>query len=132
MLLDTSVIVELLSRPEGDPVVKAAKSAIGDSMTYASPIHMGEVADVSRREGRPVDETVRRALDLVDLVPLDAAIAVEASALKAEARKRKAGRDFSLIDGVGLASARSRGLRLLTFDAEFEGFSDVVILRRSP
>lgn len=130
MLLDTSVIVHLLSQPETDPFVRSAREAIGESMTYASPIHMGEIADVSRREGRPVEETVRRALDLVDLIPLDAAIAVEASALKAEARKRKAGRDFSLIDGIGLASARSRRMPFLTFDPEFTGFPDAIILRR--
>jgi predicted nucleic acid-binding protein len=132
MLLDTSVIVHLLTHTPEDPRVQAILATLDDAATFASPIHLGEVADIARRMGRPVGDTVRQALDLVDLVPLDAAIAVEASALKAEARQRKAGRDFSLIDGIGIASARSRGLRLLTFDPEFEGFPDAVVLRRTP
>lgn len=130
MLLDTSVIVELLGRPATDPVVKRILQAIGDQPLFASPIHMGEVADAARRNGLPPEETVAKALQIVDLIPLDADIAVSASKLKAEARQRKAGKEFSLIDGVGLATARSRGMPMLSLDAEFGGFADVTVLSR--
>lgn len=130
MLLDTSVIVELLGRPASDPVVKRILKLLGDQVLFASPIHMGEVADAARRSGLPVEETVAKALQLVELIPLDAEIAIAASNLKAEARKRKAGKDFSLIDGVGLATARSRSLPMLTLDHEFDGFADVVVIER--
>lgn len=72
------------------------------------------------------------AARLLEFIPLAPELAVQGSALKSEARARPSGKDFSLIDGVVLASARSRGLRLLTFDSEFEGFPDVTVLRRTP
>ena len=65
-----------------------------------------------------------------ELLPLDADTAVLASDLKAEARRRKNGKGFSLIDGIGLATARTRGLPMLTMDAEFEGFEGVTVLGR--
>lgn len=128
MLLDTSVIVELLRHPATHPAVKGILKAIDDKPLFASPIHMGELADAARRNNLDVRETVAKALQIVELVPLDADIAVQASRLKAEARQRKAGKEFSLIDGVGLATARSRGMPMLTMDNEFAGFSDVTIL----
>jgi len=128
MLLDTSVLVEMLRRPATDGRVKRILTAIGEKPLFASPIHMGELADVARRSGVSAEETVAKALQVVDLIPLTPDIAVAASAIKAEARRRKSGRDFSLIDGIGLASARSRGLPMLTLDHEFDGFRDVTVL----
>lgn len=130
MLLDTSVILELLRHAPNSPVVKRILAVVGDTVLFASPIHMGEVADTARRSDVSPEETVARALQMVELIPLTSDIAVVASAIKAEARQRKSGRDFSLIDGIGLASARSRGLPMLTMDHEFEGFADVTILDR--
>lgn len=130
MLLDTSVLVELLGRPASDALVQRILQAIDDRPLFASPIHMGEVADAARRSGLPPDTTVAKALDIVELIPLDADIAVHASHIKAEARRRKAARDFSLIDGIGLATARSRGMPMLTLDAEFDGLDGVTVLRR--
>ncbi|MFO1533842.1 MAG: hypothetical protein ABR562_09175 [Thermoplasmatota archaeon] len=71
-----------------------------------------------------------KARKLVELIPLDADIALGASGIKAEARRRKAAKGFSLIDGVGLATARSRGLGMLTMDHEFDGFDDVTVIPR--
>lgn len=130
MLLDTSIIVEILGRPATHPVVKRIMKIIGESLLFASPIHMGEVADAARRRGLDPEETVAKALQIVELIPFDAAIAVAASGLKAEARQRKTGKEFSLIDGVGLATARSRGLPMLTLDHEFDGFPDATVVGR--
>ena len=130
MLLDTSVIVEILGRPATDPFVKRIMKLLDEQPLFASPIHMGEVADATRRAGLPPEATVAKALQIVELIPLDWEIAVAASNLKAEARKRKVGKEFSLIDGVGLASARSRGLPMVTLDREFEGFPDATVVHR--
>ena len=130
MLLDTSVVVELLRRPAIDSLVRRILQSIGDQPLFASPIHMGELADAARRGGLSPRETVDKALQIVELIPLDWEIAVAASNLKAEARKRKVGKEFSLIDGVGLASARSRGLPMVTLDREFEGFPDATVVHR--
>jgi predicted nucleic acid-binding protein len=130
MLLDTSVIIELLRRPPTHPVVGRIRKAIGDRPMFASPIHMGELADAARRDGVDVESAVAKALQIVDLIPLDARVAVQASSIKAEARKRQTGKEFSLIDGVGLASARSREMGMLTMDNEFAPFLDVTVIKR--
>ena len=83
-----------------------------------------------RRAGQDPEPVVAKTLSIVEMVPLDTAIAVAASGLKAEARRHRAGKAFSFIDGIGLASARSRGLRFLTLDADFDGFADVVRIAR--
>lgn len=130
MLLDTSVLLELARRLPDDPLVTRVKALVGDKAMFASPIHLGEIADAARRMRLSPESTVTSVLQFIELIPLDAGIALQASALKAEARKRTSGRDFSLIDGVGLASARSRGLAMLTMDHEFDGFQDVTVLER--
>ena len=130
MLLDTSILVELAGGQPTDPVVQRIQKALGNSMLFVSPIHLGELADAARRIGFDSKVAVERVLATTDLVALDAQIAVAGSAIKAEARKRKSGRDFSLIDGIGLATARSRRMPMLTMDKEFEGFPDVTIISR--
>jgi predicted nucleic acid-binding protein len=130
MLLDTSVLVELLAKPSDDPLVRRLMAHAEGHVLFASPIHLGELADAARRSGIPIVKAVDAARKIVELVPLDAGIAVQASELKSEARRRPAGRAFSLIDGVGLASARSRGMPLLTLDAEFDGFPDAIVVAR--
>ena len=129
MLLDTSAIIELM-RGTDRPRVERIKSLVGDRQIFASPIHLGEIADAARRAGVDVEKAVADVLAVVELVPLDAAIAVQASQIKADARKRREARDFSLIDGVGLASARSRGLPFVTTDPEFVGFPDAIVIPR--
>jgi predicted nucleic acid-binding protein len=130
MFLDTSVLVELAAGSRGAPLVERIRAIIGASTPFTSAVHIAELADATRRIGGPVEATIGQTLQAIDLLALDAATAVQASALKAEARARPAGRRFSLMDGIGLALARSRGLRLLTLDADFEGFPDVTILPR--
>ncbi len=128
MLLDTSILVELVGRPATEPIVVRILGVLADQARFASAIHLGELADTARRNNRSVEDAVRGALAMVELVPLTPEIAVEASMIKAEARRRKHAKDFSLIDGIGLASARSRGMRMLTMDGEFAGFPDVDII----
>lgn len=127
MLLDTSALVELMRATDKSRVARI-KSIVGDRQIFASPIHLGEIADAARRLGLDVDKTVAEVLAVVELVPLDATIAIQASAIKAEARKRREARDFSLIDGVGLATARVRGLPFVTTDPEFKGFPDAIVV----
>src|SRR5687767_1242818 len=104
MFLDTTIIVELLGRPATDPLVRRIVSEMGDEVLTASVIQLGELADVARARNQTVSEAIRRAREILELAPLDTEIAVEASNLKAEARRRRASRDFSLIDGVVLAT----------------------------
>lgn len=129
MLVDTGVLVELLGRTPTDSLVRRIVETLGDDLVFASPIQLGELADAARAKKRDVDEAVRKAREILELIPLEPELAVEGSNLKAEARRRKTGKDFSLIDGIILASARAKTQRLLTLDPEFDGFEGVTILR---
>lgn len=128
MLVDTSILVELVSRTRDDPVVKSILAAAGNEVLFASPIQFGELADVARQRRMPVDEMVGRASGFLELIPVDVEIAVAGSSIKAEARKRPSSRDFSLMDGIVLATARAKGQRLLTMDEDFRGLEDVVMV----
>lgn len=65
------------------------------------------------------------------IVPLDEQICLEASTIKY--RRRELGHsDFSLLDAIVLATARSIGQRLLTFDEDFVGESDCIVLTTTP
>lgn len=130
MILDTSIILELVSRKADDGLIRRIRAVVRGTVLYASPIHLGELADAARRNGFDPKDAVDTALVFVNLIPIDASIAFTASELKAEARKRKSGRDFSLIDGIGLATARSRGMPMITMDHQFDGFDDVTVIER--
>jgi predicted nucleic acid-binding protein len=56
--------------------------------------------------------------EFASVVPLDEEISVEATKIKLE-RRATGHRDFGLIDGIILATARSTGQSLLTFDPHF-------------
>ncbi len=130
MLLDTTILVELLSRPGTSPLIRRILDRVGDEVLFASAIQLGELADVARQSRKDADEVVRRATDIVQLVDVNADIAVEASRLKAQARRRQHARDFSLVDGVIIATARTLDQRVLTLDREFSGFDDAVVVPR--
>lgn len=130
MLLDTSILVELLAPAANGVVHNRILAALEDRRMHISPIHLGELADAARKKGLDPADQVAKAMQFVDLVPLAAGIAIEGSAIKAEARKRKSGRGFSLIDGIGLATARSRRMPMITMDHEFDGFDDVTVIER--
>ena len=55
-------------------------------------------------------------------------ICLDAAAIKFMKRK-KSRSSFGIIDGIVLATARSLGQNLLTFDADFAGERDCVVLR---
>lgn len=132
MLVDTSILVELLGRPPTDGLVRRIIEAVGDDVLFASPIQFGELADVARSRKQSVPDVVRKAREILEVIPLDPEIAVAASDLKAQARRRRSAKDFSLIDGIVLASARAKGQAVLTLDSEFDGFDDVRVLSRGP
>lgn len=130
MILDTSILVEMLTLPLAHADQQRIRNHLRGHSLYISPIHLGELADACRRRGLAVQPFIDHALTIATAIPLGAAIAVQASAIKAEARRRKSGRDFSLIDGIGLATARSRGMPMVTMDHEFDGFPDVTVIDR--
>ena len=130
MFADTSVIIEILRGSPDDQLVKQIESDLGTGVVLASPIQVGEIADHARKNKESPTAAAELAMQVVEFVPLTPEIALAASEIKAEARTRPNGTSFSLVDGMILASARSKGQRLLTLDPGFAGFSDVTVLSK--
>ena len=127
MLLDTSAIVEIFRSPAEAPHFKKITAEIGGEEVYISMVQLAEIAGWATRSKAPPEERVEVVKEMARIVPLDERICLDAAAIKQ--RRRKAGRDdFSLMDGVILATARSIGQRVLTLDEDFVGEKDCVFI----
>ena len=124
MLLDTSALVALFtSRRAAGRIEKE----VGDSQLYVSQIQLAELADWATRSGVPAAERVEAIAQMASVVPLTREICLEAASIK-HARRKEGVSDFGIIDGVILSTARSLEQVLLTFDTDFEGETDCVVL----
>ncbi len=127
MLLDSGVIIEVFRSTQDSKHFRAILRAIGDEETFVSIIQLAEVADWAQKNKLPAKERVTAIKDFARIVQLEEQICIDASEIKY--RRREMGySDFSLIDGIILATARLIGQRLLTFDGDFAGESDCVLL----
>jgi predicted nucleic acid-binding protein len=127
MFLDTSALVAIFtSKKSAERIAKE----VGDSQLYVSQIQLAELADWAVRSGAPAAERVEAVEQMANVAPLTKEICLEAAAIKFSKRK-KAIPAFGIIDGIVLATARSLGQSLLTFDADFAGEEDCVVLRRA-
>jgi len=127
VLLDTSALVALFtSKRAADRIAKEA----GDSEFYVSCVELAELADWATRSGVPAAERLDAVEQMASVVPLTKDICLEAAEIKS-ARRKEGVSTFGIIDGIILSTARSLGQSLLTFDADFEGEEDCVVLRQS-
>ena len=128
MLLDTSVVVEIFRSPSTSRRFKRIVKDIGDEEAFVSQVQLAEVADWAIRNGVSARDRVSSVKEFARVVPLDEAIYLEAPTIKN--RRRESGHpDFSLIDGIVLATARSISQRMLTLDRDFEGEADCIVLK---
>ena len=125
MLLDTSVLVALFtSKRAADRIEKE----VGNSELYVSHVQLAELADWATKSGAPAAERVDAVEQMASVAPLTKEICLEAAVIKSAKRKNGVS-NFGIIDGIILSTARSLGQSLLTFDADFEGEEDCVVLR---
>ena len=125
MLLDTSTFVALFtSKRAADRIEKE----IGSSELYVSHVQLAELADWATKSGVPAAERVEAVEQMASVVPLTKEICLAAATIKF-ARRKKGVSNFGIIDGIILATARSLGQSLITFDADFEGEEDCMVLR---
>lgn len=128
MFLDTSALVAVFTSRK---LANRIEKTVGDSQLYVSQIQLAEIADWATRSGAPVSERIEAVEQMTDVSPITKEICIEAAAIKSAIRgKRKS--SFGIIDGVILATARSLGQNLITFDKDFAGEHDCVILEPSP
>ncbi|MCP8313065.1 MAG: PIN domain-containing protein [archaeon] len=127
MLLDTSVIVEIFRSPSASRRHRKIVKEIGEEEVFVSVIQLAEVADWAVRNRIPPKDRVASIKEFARIVPLDEQICLDASVIKY--RRRELGySDFGLLDSIVLATARSIGQRVLTFDKDFTGESDCLVI----
>lgn len=100
---------------------------VGDSQLYVSHIQLAELADWATRSGAPTAERVEAVGQMASVVPLTNEICLDAAAIKFTKQKKHLS-SLGIIDGIVLATARSLGQSLLTFDADLAGEEDCVVL----
>ena len=126
MFLDTTVIVELM-RGESQRT-NDILAYIENELLFISVIQLGEVNDWCLANCSDPAERIRQLKEIVNIIPLNEAICIEASAIKKNMRTQKIAK-FSLMDGIILASARYIGQRLITSDTDFRKADDAIIIR---
>ncbi len=127
VLLDSSALIEVFRSPVTSRRFRAIEREIGDEEVFISIIQLAEVADWAVRNQVSPKERIDAIKEFARIVPLDEQICLEAPSIKY--RGRKSGyADFSLLDAIILAAARSIGQRVLTFDKDFAGEGDCIVL----
>jgi uncharacterized protein len=125
IVLDSSVWIERWRRPDARAGVDAALQALGmseDPLLVPATV----VFETRRWLIRNVDDVQRvdaisALLDAYESVPMDASIARLAALTSVTTGLAHA-------DATILASARSRHATLLTYDTDFAGIADVLVL----
>ncbi|GBE18600.1 tRNA(fMet)-specific endonuclease VapC [archaeon BMS3Abin16] len=125
MLLDTSIIVDLLKGDER--IVGLLKKEAQKEPFFLSLIQLGELADWALANGLdPLDviDTAKKAASAIDLTE-----EICFSASRTKRKQRKSGKNkFSLIDGIIAATAASIDQKLLTRDRDFDGLENAIII----
>jgi len=124
MLLDSFAWIEyFMGTEEGKRVKEVVETEV---QLYTSPIIIAEIFSKSLRTDGRAEERRNFIVKRCAVIPIDEQIAVEAAKIHAEAKKTM--QDFGLADAFVLASARFKGVRVLTGDPHFKSFSESVIL----
>jgi predicted nucleic acid-binding protein len=127
VLLDTSAVVEIFRNPAGSAVLEGITAKMASEEAYISIIQLAEVADWAERNRAPPEERIDAVKEIARIVPLDERICLDAAKIK-RARRKAGFESFGLIDGIILATARSIGQRVLTFDKDFQGEEDCILI----
>ncbi len=125
MFIDSSAWIEyFMGTKKGIEVKKIIDES---SIAYTSPTVIAEIYSKSIRTDGPqkADERVDFILDRCVFVATDEKIAMSAGEIHGEMKPHI---KFGLADAFVLATARSRGVRVLTGDSHFKYLEDAVFL----
>ena len=108
--------------------IKVKKIIDGSSLTYTSPTVIAEIYSKSIRTDGPkkAEERVNFILDRCVFLTNDEKTAINAGEIHGKMKPQI--KDFGLADAFIMATARSRGIKILTGDPHFKNFEDVLFL----
>lgn len=127
MLVDTSTIIEILRSPKASDRFRLINEHVRSEELYLLVVQLAELSDWCIENNVSPRERIEAVKKVANIVPVDEEICLEGSKVKAE-RRRNGYKDFGLLDGLVLATARSLGEKLLTFDKDFSGEKDCIVL----
>ena len=127
MFLDTSILIEIFRTGKETKKFDEIFSYIKDEPLFISIIQIGEISDWCLKNKIDAADRIVKLKKILNIIPLNENFCLEGSKIKYEMRKAKIS-DFSLIDGIILASARSINQKLLTIDNDFHLANDAIIL----
>ncbi|MFQ6136373.1 MAG: type II toxin-antitoxin system VapC family toxin [Candidatus Hydrothermarchaeales archaeon] len=127
MLLDTGILVEILTSDRESSRFKDIFDEIKEERRTISVLSLGELVDVMIRSGVDYQEPLERVKRMGDVVEMSEEISIQGAEIKNKRRREGFG-NFSLMDGFILATARTINERLITTDEDFEALEDVIIV----
>ncbi len=127
MFLDTSIIIEIFRSKKNSKRFEKIFQFIENDQLFISIIQLGEISDWCLKNNINPLNRISKLKDIVNITPLDEDICMEGSRIKFEMRKSGAS-NFSLIDGMVLASSISILQQLLTTDSDFHKAEDAILI----
>ena len=126
IVLDTSAWIEYFAGSEKGQRVRERLNREGREV-FITGLIVAEISVKFLKETRPVEEVVRALGSLASLVPFDFRLAQEAAEIYVHERKTR--NKFGLADAHVLAAARIVGGKVITFDHDFNGLNEAVVLK---
>ena len=123
-ILDTFSWIEYFA---GSPAGENAKTYIESGEAFTPTIVIAEFTDKYTRENLDFRERLKFLKATSALAPLDEETAEIAGKISAERRSRVRG--WGLVDSVVLATARVRGMKVITGDEHFRGLDEAIMIK---
>lgn len=125
IILDASAWIEYL---EGSEQGKQVKELLEGQQLFTTTLTFAEIISKALRKklsNTPVAELIRTKSTII---PVSEIMAYEGAKIHAGIKEKKP--KFALADGICLAAARMHGAKVLTFDQDFSGFTQVLLLKK--
>ncbi|KAF1047049.1 PIN domain-containing protein [Xylophilus sp.] len=128
-LLDTNIVSDLAKHPDGPAAQRAAaalaRAGDGATLAISAVVQCELLYGLAKRPAARVQQAVEAQLELLEVLPLDAAVAPHYAALRA--RLEALGTPIGPNDGLIAAHALSLGATLVSGDAEFARVPGLVL-----
>lgn len=123
LVVDSSAWIEYF---KGEVKGTAVKKHIDSHELFTSGFCVGEIVVTFLRNNLPLDVALSFLKIRSNIVPVDFSIAENAGKLYHELRKKNG--KISLSDTISLAIAKKLNAKILTFDNDFQGMKEAIVL----